>query len=1126
MPPEPAKPPPANLFQRIAKWVEEAIEWIEATFSDPELSAQIRADLGLNADADAAPGSVDGATRAKIDEFAAKQDVDEQALAATIAQIVTLVDTGRTFAEAVAEDGVGPMDVLGLLFRVWVVDSLRVRNPAAFALCSLAGLITDDEEALDQLDLAPLGRFLKGDVRGDAAEVVDRLSFLAGTTLVMLDSLVDPIGGTIDAVYGWDPEPGDAQESALVASRALTVKFHIPGSPVSPVLTVIGVPAEHGGPGVVLSVGAALDIAHVVGAVAYTFSAGANGAFTVYFGEGPPRALGGGIPSIAVRAEPAPGQGGRPALVLGTSDATRLEIGAIAWGIEVGAAHAGFRLAVRRGKLVLALGQGDGFLRNLPGGHIEVPFDLGLLADTTHGVRFEGGTGLKVNLPVATSLLGVFTVHYIQLELLIGEQLRLELRGGFAVKLGPFEASIEEIGMGTDLGALAKSADLGRLVEFLPPRGIGLRLDAGAVRGGGYLFVDAARGEYVGALELTFVGVFSVKAICIITTKRPDGSEGWSLLLLIFGQFSVHIAFGIFLNGIGGLIGLHHRVDLDALTVGMKTGALDDILFPENPVADAPRIVNRYRQLFPVEPDSLLIGPMLELAFSQPPVVYVRLGLLFEIRNALGGDRPIALTKVVLLGQLLAQLPPKATGAPAILRLLVDVVGFYDAEEQFLLIRARLRNSFVGIEGFAQLNLTGELLLAMRFGEDPSFVLSAGGFHPSYRDLPPGVPQTLERLAVSFAVGPIKLRCEEYFAITSNSVQGGFKVLLEAKFGPASIDGWLGFDALLYLTPRFGFIVGIDFMVRLKAFGRTLCAVAVKMELHGPGEWRAVGFFRFEILFWKVSIDFDERWGSAPEIESGTTSAALTVHQELQDSSRLLPEAPVGGAALVTLAAVEGSTMALVHPLGRLTVRQKAVPFDVEIDRIGTRRLTEGRVRFSVEEVRIGGVPTTAREPVVEHFARGQYMELDEAQRLTGKSFERFPCGVSVGTTAYTVPGASRTVTASYEEKILEPEAHVARFPWHLTRLGIHTLSAELLGVHVACGAAAKSSRATATSLASGGPGAAAVRQDPPLLLVEPGRLQPVPGVTLSLDTSSAMAAQEAARIGAVVVEAFELARI
>ena len=127
------------------------------------------------------------------------------------------------------------------------------------------------------------------------------------------------------------------------------------------------------------------------------------------------------------------------------------------------------------------------------------------------------------------------------------------------------------------------------------------------------------------------------------------------------------------------------------------------------------------------------------------------------------------------------------------------------------MIRARLRDSFVGIEGFAKLDLSGELLLAMRFGDDATFVLSAGGFHPAFKDVPPGVPAVLERLAVSFGIGPLKIRAEEYFAITSNSVQAGFKIELKADISVASIEGWLAFDALLYLSPKFHFTIQLGF---------------------------------------------------------------------------------------------------------------------------------------------------------------------------------------------------------------------------------------------------------------------------------------------------------------------------
>ncbi len=723
---------------------------------------------------------------------------------------------------------------------------------------------------------------------------------------------------------------------------------------------------------------------------------------------------------------------------------------------------------------------------------------------------------------MASSLFGVFTVQFIALELKLAAEPSLEIRGAFSLKLGPFQASIDQIGTSLDLAAVAKGIDdIGDLVRFLPPKGIGLTLDVGPIKGGGYLFIDAEKGEYAGALELKILA-FSIKAIALVTTKRPDGSKGWSLLIFIFGQFRVHIAFGIFWTGLGGMIGLHHRADLDALKAGIKSGALDDVLFPDNPVADAPRIISRYKQLFPIEADSLLLGPMLELSFSQPPIVYVRLGLIFEIRNALGGDRAAELTKVILLGQLLVQLPPKELGVPAIVKLLVDVVGFYDAVAKFLMIRARLRASFVGIEGFAKLDLTGELLLAMSFSDNPSFVLSAGGFHPVFKDVPPRVPLQLERLAVSFGIGPIKIRSEQYFAITSNSVQAGCKIVLSADIDVASIEGHLSFDALLYLSPKFYFIVTLDFQVKLEAFGENLCAVIVKLALQGPGEWHATGYFSFSILFWDVKIGFDERWGSAPAIEPDLISAVALLQQEFGDPSRLLPDAPVGGNSLVTLAETPKG-MILAHPLGLVTIAQKAVPFDVQIDRIGTRRLTEGTQIFSIDDVLVGDVSTNGRELVTDHFARGQFMSLSEEQKLNGRSFETFTNGVRIGTTDYRVATAGTTVKAEYEVEILEPEP-VLNMHWKVVTAYREVLDAGTAMTLSIYGAAALSARATSANLHVHDVGKAAIREAP-MAIVDSGTLLEQVTLVHGPNSSDAIASQVAAMSGGLVIEAYEVAR-
>ena len=731
-----------SFFQKVALVAKDFQEWVEETFGDPELAAEFKDDLGLDATNPATPTPVDPAAKARLEAFAAKQDVDEAALLAVIADIKATVDTVMTFVDAVKTDGVDARTLFWMLFKVWSLDVLRVRNPAAYALVQIANLATEDEETLLQIDQAKLTKLVRGEATAADGEAwVQRFSMLGGVTVVLFVTFWDALGGVIDVIYGWDPDPEDVGEAAVIASRALTVVLDADElGGVRPALTLIGVPAAHGGPGLFVSTTVGFQFATDLGATTYTMELAGAGQFGVLIAK-EPEFVANFAPSIRVSAEPKRGDNtpvDAPALIVGTADSSRLQIGALAYGVEVAADRAAFRLGVRKGKLVVALGKADSFLRQLPGGNIEVPFEIAMIADTANGIRFEGGSGIKVNLPVSASLFGVFTIQFLELELKFQPELAVDLRGGFSLTLGPFAASIDRIGVTLELHEL-ESADADRLtdlVAFAPPKGIGLVLDAGVVKGGGYLFIDAERGEYAGALELKFL-TFSIKAIGLLSTKRPDGSDGWSLLLFVFGQFNIHIAFGIFWTGLGGMVGLHHTADVDALTAGMRTGALDDILFPENPVADAPRIINRYRTLFPVKEGNFLVGPMLELSFSQPPIVYVRLGVILDIRNALGGG-PMALSKVIVVGQVLVQMPPKETKAPAILKLLIDVVGFYDCDTEFLLIRARLRDSFVGIEHFAKLDLAGELLIAAQFGADPSFVLSAGGFHPKYEGLPSG----------------------------------------------------------------------------------------------------------------------------------------------------------------------------------------------------------------------------------------------------------------------------------------------------------------------------------------------------------------------------------------------------
>ena len=193
----------------------------------------------------------------------------------------------------------------------------------------------------------------------------------------------------------------------------------------------------------------------------------------------------------------------------------------------------------------------------------------------------------------------------------------------------------------------------------------------------------------------------------------------------------MQIGFGFTLEGIGGMIGVHRAVDVNQLVAGMRTGAFDDLLFPADPVGDAPRIIATLRQLFPMRRNTLTVGPMVDVHWGKPVIITARLAVLIQLDNALGGG-PLALSKVVVVGQLRADVGATEEEPDArVLVLIIDVLGFWDLAEKRYGFLAALRDSSV-----AGIDLTGGLAVWGEYGDHPSFLLAAGGFNPRFKDVP------------------------------------------------------------------------------------------------------------------------------------------------------------------------------------------------------------------------------------------------------------------------------------------------------------------------------------------------------------------------------------------------------
>jgi hypothetical protein len=191
--------------------------------------------------------------------------------------------------------------------------------------------------------------------------------------------------------------------------------------------------------------------------------------------------------------------------------------------------------------------ESDGFLAKLmPEDGINVDFDMVLGFSTTKGFYFGGSGGLEIQLPAHIQLGPVeITSAMIALKPKDGA-FPLELTATIKGDLSVLKATVENIGMKAIFtfppDGKGNLGPVNLALGFRPPNGVGLALDAGIVKGGGYLFFDFDKGEYAGALELTFSEVISLKAIGIINTKMPDGSKGFSPLKIIINndQFIAH----------------------------------------------------------------------------------------------------------------------------------------------------------------------------------------------------------------------------------------------------------------------------------------------------------------------------------------------------------------------------------------------------------------------------------------------------------------------------------------------------------------------------------------------------------------------------------------------------------
>lgn len=710
---------------------------------------------------------------------------------------------------------------------------------------------------------------------------------------------------------------------------------------------------------------------------------------------------------VAIGVKPAD-----PTILFGKGGGVRLQAKGFKAGIgitgPVNDLEVKLALDVHELSLVLAAADADGFLHTLLGdGETKIDVPLGVDWSSKHGFGFRGSMNFEVALHPHLQL-GPIEIPDLTLSLGVppGPEPKARLEVGLTLNgaLGPLKVAVEEMGLG--LYARFTPGNAGPLdlsLGFKPPKGVGLSLDAGAVRGGGYLYFDFDRGEYAGILQLNVMDLVAITAIGLITTKNPDGSPGFSLLVIITVQFTpgIQLGMGFTLIGLGGLLGLNRTMLPEPLMNGVRTGTANSIMFPEGDIiANAPRILSDLRTIFPPYQGKFLIGPMAKLGWGTPTLISVSVGVIIEIPG-----------NIALIGVLRMNLP---TADAPVLVLQVAFAGALEFDKQRLFFFASLYESRLLF-----MTLEGEMGLLLGWGPDAAFLFSVGGFHPRFA--PPPLPfPSPARLALAILDEPnAMVRVQAYFAVTSNTAQFGAAVELRFGFDSFGISGHLGFDALFQFSP-FHFIVTANVSLSLKAAGLDLLSVRVDLSLEGPTPWHAHGTGHVSLLFFEISADFDTTWGDGADTTLPPLAIRPLLRAELDKRENWSAARPAGANLLVTLRGLdEGADDLVLHPLGTLRFSQRLLPLDLTLDKLGNQRPSDAR-RFAIS---VASPQLEAKGDARERFALAQYQDMDDATKLSRPSFEQAKGGLELGSSGATLKADHMALrVVRYEEIIVDGE--------------------------------------------------------------------------------------------------------
>ncbi len=965
---------------------------------------------------------------------------------------------GLTGAPAGVDAAAFLEDIGESLFELLLAEYLSISVPTVANALELAGVIVHEDHP------AQLGRpaYVRTRIRYDLIpralsdpESIPELVFgwgtpgfdfprLARVLYDLLRALTFPANLSVPEparALGYQTAPTEQQTKNIDTTLQIPIfELPLPDGPVEGGIEILELPAQAGKlPGIIIQPYAPKQFVRAIPItpdITLTLRAGADATstFGVLLRPGGdisviyPFAPGTALPPVGVGIgfAYAPAQ---PLFIFGESGKTRLQLAGATLGFDLDYVNSQIELKLSAQlaqlALILSAADVDSFLRSLVGGSdltVAIPFQLAWSNRT--GLNFVTGAGLAFtsypHLNLGIARIDRFDLGFVAKISNSGPP-NAQLSGAISLSaaIGPVAFSVDSIGTQlvlnfTDGNAGPFDIDFG----FKPPTGLGIVVSAGIVTGGGFISFDPANSRYAGALQLQ-IGDISVKAIGILETKLPGGASGYSFLILIDATFApIELGFGFTLNGVGGLAGLNRSVAVDVIRAGLRNHTLDSVLFPADPIRNAPQIISNLETIIPPTPGRHVFGPMALIGWGVPALIEAEIGLLLELPD------PV---RLILLGQISAALPTKQTATVSIH---LDLLGVLDFDQKLLSLDGSLYDS--RIAGYP---LSGDMAMRLNWGSQPNFTLAVGGLNPHFQP-PPNFP-TLQPITIALGEGDNpRITAKAYMALTSNTVQFGAKAELYAEAAGFNVYGWVGFDVLVIFSP-FSFEADLDAGVALRHGSTNIASVHLSGKLTGPSPWHAVGEASLSLFFFDISVGFDATFGESRTIEAPSLDPWPQLQQALADArnwSAVLPPAAVR--VVSTRSPAAGVNTTLVDPVGDISVKQTVTPLNRKITKFG-QGAPQTHDEFDLTNVTVGTASGTPWTPVSDYFPPAQFEDMKDDEKLARPSFELMDAGATVAANALT-SGPSVGVDVTYQTFIVDS-------PWQRRHAPVYGLTLNLM---------------------------------------------------------------------------------